>query len=95
MPIALHLSLSGESEQLLRRMEALDVSHEDVIGRALWLLKQALDTYRIALLTSTWEEVTERDKVVDRIIVAVDPTVLRKDTTVGPSLRVRPQSGGD
>lgn len=79
MPMALNLSLSGEAEEFMRKMTSQYVTAEDVVGRALWLLKTAHETWRVGLLAEKWEEVPGNERVVDHIILAVDPSRLQRD----------------
>ncbi len=87
MSLRLCLSLSGEAEKFVRRMagKSPHITPEELIGSALWLLKTAQDTRRIALLSDGWKTVANHDQVVERTIIAYDPMVLQKDIQVGPS----------
>ena len=89
MPTALHLS--GESEEFLRTMTSAHVSPEDVTGRALWLLKTAHETYRIGFLAEKWDEVPGNERVVDHVILAIEPSRPQRDVTVGPPATFKPK----
>jgi hypothetical protein len=89
--MTLHLSLSGESEEFLHTMTSAHVTPEDVIGRALWLLKTAHDTYRVGFLAEGWREVPGNERVVDHVILAIDPARLQRDITVPPPVMFKPK----
>ena len=91
MAMALTLSLSGEAEEFMRRMTSQSVTAEDVVGRALWLLKTAHETYRVGLLSEKWDEVPGGEQVVDHIILAIDPSRLQREIHVGPPATFKPR----
>lgn len=90
MPLRLHLTLSDEAEEFIRSMskKANVLTPQKVIERALWLLKTAEETSRVALLRDGWEIVPNHDQVVDRTIVAYIHGALQEDTPVS-TLRLK------
>ena len=83
MATVLHISFTGESEAFLQKM-AVDIPFEDVIGLALWLLKAAHETRCVGLLRPDWMESTGSDRMVEQVIVAIDPAALQKDLPIKP-----------